>query len=365
LTALKDHIVRRIGAEGPLGVDQYMAEALAHPELGYYMTGDPLGRAGDFVTAPEVSQMFGELIGLWCAHVWTQMDRPPLVHLVELGPGRGTLMADALRAAAGVEGFLSAAEAHLVEISPALQKRQRRSLKVLAVPVSWHQRFAEVPDAPLLVIANEFLDALPIRQFVRLGEDGADGWAERCVGLDDAGEGLAWVDRDGASPTDLPPALADAPEGALIEVSPQRSKIAAELAAAIAARGGGALLIDYGHMISAPGDTLQAVKGHRYHDVLADPGAADVTAHVDFAAIAAAAMQAGARVSGPLTQGAFLTALGIEARAAQLRDGATPRQAGEILEGLKRLIAPAEMGNLFKVMALSNSRQPAPEGFAT
>jgi NADH dehydrogenase [ubiquinone] 1 alpha subcomplex assembly factor 7 len=354
LTALFDHIRRRIDAEGPLRLDHYMTEALAHPEYGYYMTGDPLGRAGDFVTAPEVSQMFGELIGLWCAHVWTQMGRPPKVRLVELGPGRGTLMADAMRAAAGIEGFLGAAEAHLVETSPSLQKRQRRNLSTLELPVTWHQHFAEVPEAPLLVVANEFLDALPVRQFLCT----PDGWSERCVGLDGASESLVWIDR----PTDAPPDLPAASAGDLIEISPVRTAIAAELSAAIAAQGGAALLIDYGHMESAPGDTLQAIKGHRYADVLADPGAADVTAHVDFAAIAAVA--GAVRVSGPVTQGAFLGALGIEARAAQLRAGATPRQAGEVLEGLKRLIAPAEMGSLFKVMALTNRDQPAPEGFA-
>ena len=353
MTALFDHIARRIGAEGPLRLDQYMTEVLAHPEHGYYMTGDPLGRSGDFVTAPEVSQMFGELIGLWCAHVWTQMGRPAKLCLVELGPGRGTLMADALRAAAGVDGFAEAAEAHLVETSPSLQKRQRRSLSGLAVPVTWHQRFSEVPGGPLLVIANEFLDVLPIRQFVRI----AAGWAERCVTLDGGGQSLAWTDQ----PVQSPPDLAEAPIGDVMEISPPRAAAAAELAAAIAAHGGGALLIDYGHLESAPGDSLQAIKGHQYHNVLADQGEADVTAHVDFAALAAVC--GAVRVSGPVTQGAFLGALGIEARAAQLSANATPRQTGDILEGLKRLIAPAEMGTLFKAMALTNKRQPAPEGF--
>lgn len=358
MTALFDHIRRRITAEGPLPIDDYMTEALAHPDYGYYMTGDPLGRAGDFVTAPEISQMFGELIGLWCAHVWTQMGRPEMVRLVELGPGRGTLMADALRAGAGVDGFLPAIQVHLVETSPSLQKRQRRNLTTLEVPVAWHQQFAEVPVGPALIIANEFLDALPVRQFVRTD----DGWAERCVTLDDSGEALAWIDRPAEAPADLPDTLV----GELAEVSPARAAIAGELAAAIAAHGGAALLIDYGHEESAPGDTLQAIKGHQYTQVLADPGEADVTAHVDFAAIAAAADNAhnNVRVSGPVTQGAFLAALGIEARAAQLRGGATPRAAGEVLEALKRLIGQAEMGTLFKVMALSHKNQPAPEGFA-
>ncbi len=355
MTALFDHIRRRINAEGPLPIDAYMTEALAHPDYGYYMTGDPLGRAGDFVTAPEVSQMFGELIGLWCAHVWTQMGRPQLVRLVELGPGRGTAMADALRAANRAEGFLDAAQVHLVETSPSLQKRQRRNLTTLDAALTWHQKFAEVPAGPVLIIANEFLDALPVRQFVRTN----DGWAERCVTLDASGEALAWIDQPADAPANLPATTV----GELVEISPARAAIAAELAAAIAAHGGAALLIDYGHGKSSSGDTLQAIKGHRFHNVLADPGEADVTAHVDFAAIAAAANN-NVRVSGPVTQGAFLTALGIEARAAQLRVGATPRTTGEVLEALKRLIGPAEMGTLFKVMALTNNDQPAPEGFA-
>ena len=333
-----------------------MAAVLAHPEHGYYMAGDPLGRGGDFVTAPEVSQMFGELIGLWCAHVWTQMGRPEVVHLVELGPGRGTLMADAVRAATGVAGFMDAAEVHMVEISPSLEKRQHSNLSNLVKPATWHRQFSEAPSGPLLVVANEFMDVLPVRQFVRR----SDGWAERCVTFDDGGN-LAWTDGPADAPADLP----DASSGEIVEVSPARSVIAAEITSTIAAYGGGALILDYGYGESGPGDTLQAIKGHQFHDVLANPGEADVTAHVDFAAIVRACQEVSGeiRVSGPVPQAVFLRTLGIEARALRLRQGSTRRQMEEVLEGLKRLIAPEKMGTLFKVLGLTAGNQPPPEGF--
>ncbi|NQV56818.1 MAG: SAM-dependent methyltransferase [Rhodospirillales bacterium] len=335
-----------------------MTEALTHPDHGYYMSGDPLGRAGDFITAPEVSQMFGELIGLWCAHQWTEMGSPPDIKIVELGPGRGTLMADAVRAGTGVPGFLEAAAVHLIEASPALAKRQKRSLSTLSVAINWHPYFEDVPGGPLLVIANEFLDALPIRQFVRTDS----GWSERCVDLDAEGC-LIWSEIEGPAPTPLPAHAATALVGDIIEISEPRDRLAAQIAGAIRGHGGAALFVDYGHTQSAPGDTLQAVKGHRYHDVLADPGDADVTSHVDFEALGAIARAAGTAVSGPVTQGAFLTSLGIEARADQLSGGATPRQTGEVLAGLKRLIAPSEMGTLFKVLAITQTDLPLPEGF--
>ena len=352
MTPLLAHLVARIEAEGPIGVDAFMADVLGHPEHGYYMTGDPLGRAGDFVTAPEVSQMFGELVGLWCALIWTQMGRPARVNLVELGPGRGTLMADALRAVAGVEGFMSAIDVHLVETSPSLTQRQRRNLSTVECPISWHGSIAEVSSGPLLVIANEFLDALPIRQFVKTEV----GWAERRIAAENGR--LIWVE----VPTLVAPPI-PAPLGGIVEVSPVREAAVSELAKRVTRDGGAALFIDYGHGASAAGDTLQAVKEHRYHDVLADPGAADVTSHVDFAAVARAARSAGATAFGPVTQGDFLRALGIEARARMLARGKSPREAGEVLGGLKRLTGAEEMGDLFKVLAIMPEGAPAPEGF--
>ena len=352
MTPLLAHLIDRIATEGPIGVDTYMGEVLGHPEHGYYMSGDPLGRSGDFVTAPEVSQMFGELVGLWCALAWTRMGSPARVHLVELGPGRGTLMADALRAVAGVDGFLAALDVHLVETSPSLTQRQRRNLSTVGCPISWNASLADLPPGPLLVIANEFLDALPIQQFVRT----ATGWAERRIGAADGR--LIWVEVPCVAGPSIP-----APAGGIVEVSPIREAAVAEVAGRIAKAGGAALFIDYGHAASAAGDTLQAVKEHRYHDVLADPGEADVTSHVDFAAVARAARGAGAQAHGTVSQGAFLRALGIEARARILARGKSPREAGEVLGGMKRLIGEREMGELFKVLAITQNGDTTPEGF--
>jgi len=348
-----DHLARRIAAQGPIGVDIYMQEALGHPEHGYYMTGDPLGSAGDFITAPEVSQMFGELIGLWCAAVWIGMGRPRPLKLVELGPGRGTLMADAVRAAAAADGFADAIEIHLVETSPALMRRQKRNLSTLGQPVRWHDRFSEVPPGPLVVVANEFLDALPIRQFQRT----ETGWSERCVAVEDGQ--LVWA----CVPTQAHPGI-DAPLGSIVEVSPARAEIVGEVAARIAAERGAALFIDYGHARTAPGDTLQAVKEHRYHDVLESPGEADITAHVDFQVAGDAARRNGAVVHGPVTQGAFLRALGIETRTRMLAVDKSPGEVAAIRAALRRLTGPTEMGELFKVLALTARGVPTPEGFA-
>jgi SAM-dependent MidA family methyltransferase len=353
VSALFDHLARRIAAEGSIGVDAYMAEALGNPEHGYYMTGDPLGRAGDFITSPEISQMFGELIGLWCAAVWVNIERPSPVHLVELGPGRGTLMADAIRTAAAVSDFSGAIEIHLVETSPVLATRQKRSLSTLAQPIHWHTRFSDVPRGPLIVVANEFLDALPIRQFQRTGA----GWHERRIVQCDGR--LQWT----IEPTSEIPAI-EAPIGAIVETSSVRDSVVETVAAHVVRDGGAALFIDYGHLQSVPGDTLQAVKAHRFHDVLDTPGEADITAHVDFAAAAAAARRAGAVVHGPVSQGRFLRALGMETRTWMLAQGKSPGEAAAIRAACRRLTGPTEMGELFKVLALTPPGAPPPEGFA-
>ncbi len=358
MSALAALLARRIREAGPLGVDDYMEMALTHPQHGYYATRDPLGARGDFITAPEVSQIFGELIGLWCADNWLRMGRPDPVILAELGPGRGTLMADMLRALRVTPDFRRALRLHLVETSPALRAKQATALAD-AEP-RWHDSVSTLPQGPLLLVANEFLDVLPIQQFVRA----ADGWHERRVAL--TGDGvlsfaLAAAPNDGAP---IPAALRDAAPGSLCEVRPAAEALAAALGARLAAQGGAALFIDYGHAASACGDTLQAVRGHRRHDVLADPGEADLTAHVDFAAVACAAAAAGARAWGPVTQGAFLAAIGLAARAAALTRRATPAQAEAIAAACQRLIDPAEMGTLFKVLALAHPALPAPAGFA-
>jgi NADH dehydrogenase [ubiquinone] 1 alpha subcomplex assembly factor 7 len=335
-----------------------MAEVLAHPRFGYYMGGDPFGRGGDFVTAPEISQMFGEMLGLWCAIVWRAMGEPETVHLVELGPGRGTLMSDLLRAAGTARGFPEALRVHLVEISPALRARQRETLA--GVPVTWHDGLDGIPDGPLLVVANEFLDALPIHQFQKTGES----WHERMIGPTPDGTGLRFTLAPAPCRPPFPPdRMADAPEGGILEVCPAALGIAHALGRRLARFGGAALLIDYGHPRTAIGDTLQAVKDHAFHDPLVDPGEADLTAHVDFQAVARSARDGGAATFGPLPQGEFLVRLGMGARASLLLQKATPEQAADIHAAYRRLTDPDEMGSLFKVLCLAAPGLPAPPGF--
>jgi len=340
-----------IRAQGPIPVSVYMAACLGDPDHGYYTGRDPLGTKGDFTTAPEISQMFGELIGLWCAAVWQAMGAPGHVVLAELGPGRGTLMADTLRAAKALPPFAAAAAVHLVETSPALRDKQKAALAGHAV--TWHDRVDTVPDGPLILIANEFFDALPIRQFVRQG----DSWHERCVDVADVG-GFRFV---------LAPEIAeleaDGDDGAVIETCPAGRAVAHEIGRRVGVHGGAALVIDYGPAHPAPGDSLQAVKDHRYHPVLDDPGAADLTAHVDFTALADEARAAGAKASRPVDQGAFLGAVGIDARAAALAQQATAAQRRDIAAAHERLTAPHGMGHLFKAMTICHPHLPAPPGF--
>ena len=345
-TALAGHLLALIRAQGPISVARFMAEALGHPKHGYYITRDPFGVAGDFVTAPEISQMFGELIGLWLATVWQQMGTPSPVHLVELGPGRGTLMADALRAAKLVPEFRSAIRLHLVETSPTLRKAQAEALSD-AAPV-WHNHVAGVPAGPMLLVANEFFDALPVRQYERT----PDGWHERLVDADGP-DGFRFV----LSPVRFDgcdsPVLSAAPPGAVWETAPAGLAVAEEIAARLAAQGGAALLIDYGYTDGTPRATLQALRGHKHHPVLEAPGSADLTALVDFAALADTARAAGATVKGPVPQGRFLDALGIGARAARL-SAAAPAEAEAIEAARWRLTHPDQMGSLFQAMAITH-----------
>lgn len=360
MNALARLLGQRIRAAGPLTIADFMQEALLHPRLGYYTTRDPLGARGDFITAPEVSQVFGELVGLWCADAWDKMDRPDRVVLAELGPGRGTLMADALRALKAVPDLGRALSLHLVETSRVLRRSQAAALA--AASPSWHESIAELPDGPLILVANEFLDALPIRQLVR----GAAAWHERLVTLGADGETLAFAldPAPSAAAALVPPPLVAAPAGSLVEIRPAALALAAALGARLARQGGVALFIDYGYFPSACGDTLQALRRHRSHAVLEDPGEADLTAHVDFAAFARAARDAGARAWGPEPQGAFLAALGLAERATALLARASPAQVEAIESGCRRLIDPEEMGTLFKALALAAPQLPAPAGFA-
>ena len=352
MTPLERDIRTIIETEGPMTVSDYMQLCLAHPRHGYYVTRDPLGARGDFVTAPEVSQMFGELIGAWAAAVWQQMGSPPAIHLVELGPGRGTLMADALRAATGMPDFLSAVSVHLVETSPVLCALQETTLANIAVPIAWHRAVEELPDGPSIAIANEFVDALPVGQFIK----DRDGWHARMIGIADGK--LAFM----AAPDALfGHAAAELPSGTILER--RQDQPIALLSRRIAADGGAALIIDYGHAESGFGDTLQAVRAHKFADPLEMPGEADLTAQVDFAALAVTATRQGAATQGPVPQGAFLRTVGIERRAERLKSRATPKQAADIDSALMRLTAPDQMGELFKVMAIAHPKLGTLPGF--
>jgi NADH dehydrogenase [ubiquinone] 1 alpha subcomplex assembly factor 7 len=360
MTPLEAELRRIIAADGPMSVATFMGLCLGHPVHGYYTTRDPFGRAGDFTTAPEISQMFGELIGLWAAAVWQAMGAPARLALVELGPGRGTLMADALRAARVMPAFATALDVHLVETSPVLQRRQQETLAAFGVPLAWHGELAAVPDGALIVIANEFFDALPVHQAVKT----PSGWHERMVGLgpDDKLAFALHPDPIPGLAALVPESVAGAPTGAVFEW--RSGDVASEIARRVAAHGGAALVIDYGHGESAVGETLQAVGRHGFADPLATPGEVDLTAHVDFAALARAARAAGARVHGPVSQGAFLRRLGIEARAAALRAKATAAQAADIDAALARLIGSGgAMGESFKAMALADPKLAALPGF--
>ena len=362
MTPLGRRLAERIARFGPLTMAEYMAAALTDPESGYYMTGDPLGVAGDFTTAPEVSQMFGELIGLWCADLWQRIGQPDPVWLVELGPGRGTLMADALRAGRTLPGFSEALRLALVEVSPALRARQAETLGDAPGAPIWLDHAGDLPPGPLLLIANEFFDALPIRQIEHDGET----WRERLVGLAEDGESL--VPTFGpAAPTLaalVPARLRDAGPGTVAEISPAGVSLAAWLGDRLARDGGGALLVDYGSAEPNGKPSLQAVRRHRRHEVLEEPGAADLTAHVDFAALIEAATSAGARAHGPVSQGAFLKALGIETRAAALAGKAEPAQRLAIRAALDRLTSQAGMGEHFKALALTQPDLDSLPGFA-
>ena len=323
MSDLAEKLRRRIAAEGPIPVSDYMAEANAH----YYAARDPLGAAGDFTTAPEISQMFGELVGLWLADLWLRSGRPGRAHYVELGPGRGTLAADALRAMKGA-GLIP--DVHLVETSPVL-----RAAQVQRIPgAGWHDDLSTLAgEGPLLVVANEFFDALPVEQ-----RDA--GGRVRTVGLEDG----RFV-----------------PIGAVeTETSPASLAIAADLSRRIATQGGAALIVDYGHDRPGRGDTLQAVWRHAYADPFGAPGERDLTAHVDFSALAKAAE--GVRVSGPVPQGDWLDAMGLPVRAAALARAA-PARTEEIEAARHRLSAPSQMGRLFKVLAFTAPQWQEPAGF--
>jgi NADH dehydrogenase [ubiquinone] 1 alpha subcomplex assembly factor 7 len=346
---LASRIAGLIQAQGPLSIAQYMTMALHDPQYGYYATRDPLGAAGDFITAPEISQVFGELLGLWTAQCWHDQGKPSPSRLMELGPGRGSLMRDALRAARLMPEFRAAIDVVMVESNPVLKAIQESALADCGVGVNWRGRFDPADaDRPLFLLANEFFDTLPIRQFVKTER----GWCERMVTLD-ANGALAFALAPDAAPVSVP-ARGPAEIGAVYETCPSATAIVEEIARAIAQHGGAALIVDYGYGGEAGyGETLQALKAQEFAGILDAPGEADLSAHVDFAALAEAARDGGAVAYGPVNQGDFLVGLGIISRATRLNE----------LEALDRLIQPAQMGTLFKALAILPNGAPRPPGF--
>lgn len=352
MTPLAKLLTRRIATIGPITLADYMADCLLHPDHGYYTTREPFGTAGDFITAPEISQMFGELMGLSLAQSWLDQGAPSPFTLAEIGPGRGTLMADILRATRNVPGFHAAMRVVLVEASARLRDVQRARLEPYAI--TWADTVAELPKGPLFLIANEFFDALPIRQFTRDG----NGWRETMVALQDGRLARALAPKTRLA--QLEARMTDTADGDVVEICPEAGPIIGQIAERICQYGGAALIIDYGDWISR-GDTFQALRDHRFADPLAEPGLADLTAHVDFAALAAAA---GPAATAYTTQGEMLERLGIAARSVRLAGQLTGASLQAHLTATQRLTDTQEMGSLFKVLALHPKGTPTPAGAA-
>ncbi len=358
---LQAELKKLIKSSGPMPVWRYMELCLTHPRHGYYVARDPLGREGDFTTSPEISQMFGELLGLWTASVWKAIGSPSVLRVIELGPGRGTMMADALRALRVLPPLYQSLSVHLVEINPVLREKQKSTLAGVR-NIAWHERLDDVPGGPSVILANEYFDVLPIHQVVKR----ETGWHERVVEIDGTGQ---LVFGTAAEPTPrfealLPPLARAAPVGAVFEWRPDAEIM--RIATRVRDQGGAALIIDYGHLRSEAGDTFQAIARHSFADPLKNPGEADITAHVDFQALARAAEDLGARVHGPVPQGDFLTRLGIETRALTLMAKTTPEISEDISGALKRLIGGGRggMGSMFKVLAVSEPNLTSLAGFA-
>jgi SAM-dependent MidA family methyltransferase len=358
MSPLMREIATIIAQDGPITLERYMSLCLSHPRYGYYMTHDPFGAGGDFITAPEISQMFGEMLGVWISEAWSASDGPAGARLVELGPGRGTLMSDVLRVARVAPSFLANIEVDLIETSPLLRDLQRQTLTGESTPIDWRADFGEVPRAPLFILANEFFDALPARHFVKT----ESGWRERLIGLSSAGAlafGLSSRVESGLN--------VQAPSGSVIEVNAIAQRLIGEIAERIVVDGGVLLLVDYGYTQTTLGESLQAVARHAYVDPLESPGEADLTTHVDFAALKRAARAKGAKVQGPVAQGSFLRQLGIARRAETLCRRATPAQQIDIESALDRLVGAGDvrehMGELFKAMAIMHPDTPDLPGF--
>jgi NADH dehydrogenase [ubiquinone] 1 alpha subcomplex assembly factor 7 len=367
LSPLARTLAARIAATGPLPFHDFVAACLYDPGHGYYTTANPLGRAGDFITAPEISQVFGELAGLWAGEVWRDMGEPAPVRLIELGPGRGTLMADALRALRVLPSFKTAAAVELVETSEPLRRAQQEALASAGCAVSWHRRLEDVPLGPTILIANEFLDCLPVQHFVY--DAGAGLWRERCVDFDEGRFKLVLAGgRGDAFPNDrreFTAALAAEPEdGDILEHRPAIAPLVAEFKRRASHAPFAALIIDYGYDRPSFGDTVQAVKAHRFVNVFDAPGEADVTAHVDFPHLKECAAKSGLRVFGPMPMGEWLLRLGLGVRADQLLKSASGQEAAALKSGIVRLTDPSQMGVLFKVMVMTDGDSKTPPPFS-
>lgn len=354
---ISKRLIQRIRTDGPLPLPAFMMEALFNPTAGFYATKDPIGAGSDFITSPEISQVFGELIGLWAVQSWMDMGAPDKVVLVELGPGRGTLMSDILRSARLVPSFLDAAEVILVEASAALKMVQGQMLTNSPVAIRWVKSLQDVKPGPAIILANEFLDCLPLRQAVR--HQGR--WHDRCVSHDET-EGFVFTLGAVLEDRDIPDEARSLEDGALIELRPGDIQTIDLIADRFAQHPGRALFIDYGPDQFEPGDTLQAIRAHEKVDPLDRPGTADLTAHVQFDALRKAAVERSLDVAGPVTQSTFLTALGLEQRMARLAAD-NPDQKEKLARQFHRLTDPSEMGELFKVIALSSQNLPDPAGF--
>ncbi len=355
---LKSIIKDKIRANGPMTMADYMALCLGHPQYGYYMTRDPLGAAGDFTTAPEISQMFGEMIGMWLADLWMKMGSPSEFVLLECGPGRGTLMADILRTTAGLSGFHAAKKLYLMEMSPVLKSIQKRNLD--KYDATWIDDLSALPSSiPVFIIANEFLDALPVHQLSK--RNGL--WHERFVDVQDDAFHIVEKPVDEMLIKHIPPKIFHEQKDGVFEISSILNQYVNSVNNLLIKQGGLALFVDYGHTETAMGDTLQAMKSHRFVDIFDTAGSCDLTAHVDFENIAMLSWANDIIVHGPTTQGAFLKQLGIEVRAERLMSGANDHQRNNIMSALERLIDTKHMGSLFKVMALCSDPNLKIEGF--
>lgn len=357
--ALKDYLIGLIKHRGAIAVSEYMELCLIHPQYGYYNQPKPIGRKGDFVTAPEVSQMFGELIGLWVANIWHNMGQPNKLYLVELGGGYGTLMADMLRAGRVVPGLHDALNVHMVEVSDRLSQIQKEKLEPLGyhIPLHWHKELSDLPDdAPIIFIGNEFFDALPVHHLQKQ----LDSWYERRIGLDEQDNLIFTLSADSIEPPATHPAVDDAKDGDILEFSTLSLSLMMQIAERINKQNGAALFADYGYAFPHTGESLQAVQAHRYVDILAYPGESDLTAHVDFGALAQVAYNHDVKILPLLAQAMFLNSLGIKERAQSLKNNA-PQEVIEAIDSqLHRLTDTKQMGNLFKIFMLGNRNIPMP-----